>query len=170
MHQIDTACHFQKYKFRNLINSMKQSNLHLSSLRSCVDYLQNRTQYVSFDKTNSDMYYITTGVPQGSISGPLLFIIYINYLCTASKLFKMIIYADDTTLYSTLDVFGNYTPKNLNLELTKVADWLKLNKSSINIKKSKFMVFHMPQKQINIPNLEIENIKTESADESNFLG
>ena len=40
----------------------------------------------------------------------------------------MIIYADDTTLYSTLDVFGNYISKNLNLELTKVADWLKLNK------------------------------------------
>ena len=50
------------------------------------------------------------------------------------------------------------------------ADWLKLNKLSINIKKSKFMVFHMPQKQINIPNIEIENIKIEFSDEFNFLG
>ena len=108
-------------------------------------------------------------MPQGSILGPLLFIIYINDLCNASKLFKMIIYADDTTLYSTLDVFGNYISKNLNLELTKVADWLKLNKLSINIKKSKFMVFHMPQKQVNIPNIEIENIKIEFADEFIFL-
>ena len=82
----------------------------------------------------------------------------------------MIIYADDTTLYSTLDVFGNNISKNLNLELTKVAEWLKLNKLSINIKKSKFMVFHMPQKQVNIPNIEIENIKIEFADEFNFLG
>ena len=110
------------------------------------------------------MYHISNGVPQGSILGPLLFIIYINDLCNASKLFKMIIYADDTTLYSTLDIFGNYTSKNLNLELTKVADWLKLNKLSINIKKFKFKVFHMLQKQINIPNIEIENIKIESAD------
>ena len=116
------------------------------------------------------MYHIYTGVPQGSILGPLHFIIYNNDLCNASKLFKMIIYADDTTLYSTLDVFGNYTSKNINLELTKVADWLKFSKLSINIKKSKFMVFHMPQKQINIPNIEIENIKIESADEFNFLG
>ena len=60
----------------------------------------------------------------------------------------MIIYADDTTLYSSLDVFGNYTSKNINLELPKVADSLKLNKLSINIKKSKFMVhvFHIPLK------------------------
>ena len=82
----------------------------------------------------------------------------------------MIIYADDTTLYSTMDVFDNYISKNFNLELTKVADWLKLNKLSINIKKSKFMVFHMLQKQVNIPNIEIENIKIEFADEFNFLG
>ena len=116
------------------------------------------------------MYRISTGVPQGSILGPLLFIIYIIDLCNASKLFKMIIYADDTTLYSTLDVFGNNISKNLNLKLTKVADWLKLNKLSINIKKSKFMVFHMPQKQVNIPNIEIENIKIEFADKFNFLG
>ena len=128
-------------------------------LKLFQDYLQNRTQYVSYDKTNSDMYRISTGVPQGSILGPLLFIIYINDLCNASKLFKLIIYADDTTLYSTLDVFGNYISKNVNLELTKAADWLKLNKLSINIKKSKFMVFHMPQKHINIPNIEIKNIK-----------
>ena len=134
------------------------------------DYLQKRTQYVSYDKTNSDMYRISTGVPQGSILGPLLFIIYINDLCNASKMFKMIIYADDTTLYSTLDVFGNYFSKNFNLELTKVADWLKLNKLSINIKKSKFMVFHMPQKQVNIPNIQIENSIIEFSDEFTFLG
>ena len=70
----------------------------------------------------------------------------------------MIIYANDSTLYSTLDVFGNYISNNLNIELTKVADWLK------------FIVFHMPQKQVNIPNIEIENIKIEFTDEFNFLG
>ena len=101
------------------------------------------------------MYNIPTGVPQGSILGPLLFIIYINDLCNASQLFKMIIYADDTTLYSTLDVFGNNTSKNLNLELTKVADWFNLNKLLINIKTFKFMVFHMPQRQVNIPNIDL---------------
>ena len=153
-----------------LLQKLNYYGIKSVELKLFQDHLQNRTQYVSYDKTNSDMYRISTGVPQGSILGPLLFIIYINDLCNASKLFKMIIYADDSTLYSTLDVFGNYISKNLNLELTKVADWLKLNKLSINTKKSKFMVFHMPQKQVNIPNIAIENIKIEFADEFNFLG
>ena len=150
-----------------LLQKLNYYGIKLVELNLFKDYLQNRTQYLSFDKTNYDMY---RGVPQGSILGTLLFIIYIIDLCNANNLFKMIIYADDTTLYSTLDVSGNYISKNLNIELTKVADWLKLNKLSINIKKSKFMVFHMPQKQVNIPNIEIEKIKIEYADKNNFLG
>ena len=99
------------------------------------------------------------------------FIYYIHYIhdiCNASKLFKMIIYADDTTLYPTLDVIGTFTTKEINLEITKITDWL--NKLSINIKKSKFMVFHMPQKHVNLPKIKIQNIEVECADEFNFLG
>ena len=119
-----------------LLQKLNYHGIRPVELNLFKDYLQNRTQYVSYDNTNSDMYRISTGVPQGSILGPLLFIIYINHLCNASKLFKMIIYADDTTLYSTLDVFGKYISINLNIELPKVADWLKLNKLSIIIKKN----------------------------------
>ena len=111
-----------------LLQKLNYHGIKSVELKLFKDYLQNRTQYVSYDNTNSDMYRISTGVPQGSILGPLLFIIYINDLCNASKLFQMIIYADDTTSYSTLDVFGNYISKKLNLELTKVADWIKLSK------------------------------------------
>ena len=139
-------------------------------LKLLTNYLRSRTQYVAYDKTTSDIYPITTGVPQGSILDPLLFIIYINDICNASKLFKIIIYADDTTLCSTLYVFGTFTTKEINLERTKITDWLKLNKLSINIKKYKFMVFPMPQKQVNIPMIKIENIEVECADEFNFGG
>ncbi len=61
-------------------------------------YLTSRKQYVDKDDVKSEMLMVTTGVPQGSILSPLLFIIYVNDIANASNLFKFIIYADGTTL------------------------------------------------------------------------
>ena len=102
-----------------LLQKLNYYGIKSVELKLFKDYLQNRTQYVSYDKTNSDMYRISTGVPQGSVLGPLLFSIYSNDLCDPSKLFKMIIYSDDTTLYSTLDVFSNYISKKNNFRIKK---------------------------------------------------
>ena len=89
------------------------------------------------------MLPIATGKPQGSIVGPLLFIIYISHFAQASKMFNFIIYADDTTLSSILDTFNNNIHDNLesliNNELLKINEWLKINKLSLNIAKSKYM-------------------------------
>ena len=67
------------------------------------NYLTNINQYIDYDESKSGMSNITTGVPQGSIIGPLLFIIYVNDMVSATKIFTPIIYADDTTLFSTIN-------------------------------------------------------------------
>ncbi len=67
--------------------------------------------------SKSDTLTLTTGVPQGSILGPLLFIIYISDIAHASNLFNVIIYADDTTLSSTLEIVLKNMP-NLNIDTT----------------------------------------------------
>ncbi len=67
-------------------------------------YLSNRKQYVDMDGTTSDCLSISIGVPQGSILGPLLFLIYMNDIANSSSVFNFLLYADDTTLSNSLEI------------------------------------------------------------------
>ena len=99
--------------------------------------------------------------------------IYINDLSKISALFDFINYADDTTLSSILTSFGMRQCElsaNINLELDKINNWLKINKLSLNISKTKFMIFHTPQKHIIKPNLYIDDIEIDQVVDFNFLG
>ena len=101
-------------------------------------YLTNREQFVELNDTASKTLPIVTGVPQGSILGPLLFLIYINYFPLSSNFFKFIMYADDTTLYSQFDnarIANHDIELEINNELSNINDWLKINKLALNIKK-----------------------------------
>ena len=78
-----------------------------SELKWFESYLSNRSQYVIWDGAKSDTMSCKKGVPQGSILGPLLFLIYVNDLNFASKLFKLACYADDSNLILSLCLHQN---------------------------------------------------------------
>ena len=103
-------------------------------------YLKNRSQFVQIKNDKSSKKSILYGVPQGSILGPLLFILYINDMYKVSKLLHFIIFADDTNIF-----FSDKDPVRLvnilNKELEKLSEWFRINKLSLNVKKSNYMVF-----------------------------
>ena len=103
-------------------------------------YLMNRHQYVNINGTNSDYMNVLCGVPQGSILGPILFILYINDMCNVSTLLKPILFADDTNLfYSGKDI--KELCSVVSIELDKLCTWFQVNKLSLNTSKTNFMVF-----------------------------
>ena len=91
-------------------------------------YLTNRKEYVQFEFSCSEVLDTLYGVPQGSILGPLLFIIYINDFPNASKVCQFIMYADDTTLSCCVDTIqSNNIDKVIHEELSKGNNWLVTN-------------------------------------------
>jgi hypothetical protein len=144
-----------------------------TELELLSNYLYNRKQFVQFENEVSTYMTISTGVPQGSILGPLLFLIYINDLVNVSKVFNVVMYADDTTLTSFLNMSHqnfNDQIECINKELEEIVKWLSVNKLSLNVKKSKYMVFHMPNKNVPTYDIKIRGTKLEQVTNFNFLG
>ena len=104
--------------------------------------------------------------------GPLLFIIYINDIILSSNIFKFTLYADDTTLFTTIKYPDENNSHNqlINNALSNVTNWLIANKLSLNAAKTKLIVFSMPQNIINIPVLRLADLDIECVDSFNFVG
>ena len=165
--QIDLSKAFDTLNHDIMLNKLKLYGISGIALKFFSNYLTGRLQYVDYLENTSQVQSIVMGVPQGSVLGPLLFLIYINDLPLASNIFNVLMYADDTTLFCNYDSIWN--DMVINSEINKIYDWLCSNKLSLNASKTKFMCFHTPQKVITFPILKINNINIERVTDFNFL-
>ena len=118
------------------------------------DYLSDRYQFTSYNNTISGRERIQCGVPQGSILGPLLFLIYINDLSSVSSFFHFVLFADDTNMIASHNDLGKLMTE-VNTELDKVVDWFNANELIINHDKTSVIYFHTKNNPYNIKDIKI---------------
>ena len=167
---LDFAKAFDTVNHQILIEKLKYYGVDGTTLDLFKSYLSNRSQVVEVNGKMSEKGTIKHGVPQGSILGPLLFLLYINDISQSSDILKFFLFADDTTVYYSADPSDENTEKILNTELEKVSCWLAANKLSLNVKKSNFLHFHYGKTEKKALQIKINNTLVEEKDTTKYLG
>ena len=128
---LDFSKAFDSLIYDILLSKLKHYAIQENALQLPSSYLKDRGQYVQLDNVKSSSHAVICGIPQGSVLGPLLFNIYINDITEASTKFDFIMYADDTTLTSSLENFGKISDvagleRELNGEMSKIYSVISL--------------------------------------------
>ena len=166
---IDFSKAFDTVDHAILCSKLEHYGIHGKMLKLITNYLSGRDQYVSYGNKLSSKLEINHGVPQGSVLGPLLFIIFINDIVNSTKLAKFVLYADDSNLFiSHFDRDTVY--KMANIVLSEVFVYCSANKIVISYDKCCFIEFKppldKPHQMLAFPNHEIVICE----DKCKFLG
>ncbi len=168
---LDLSKAFDTIDHNILLTKLEYYGIRGIALEWFRSYLSHRTQYVDYKSVNSSSLEISCGVPQGSVLGPLLFIIYTNDLPHSLIHSKCILFADDTTVYSSSPNIKDVVSSVEN-DLSILHDWFCANKLSLNVNKTNFMIFS-PKSANKYPNLTKINLGNQIIERVNcakFLG
>ena len=167
---MDLAKAFDSLNHHILLGKLQRYGLeqHGNAYKWLSSYLHDRYQQVKFNGVLSNKSRVKCGVPQGSQLGPLLFLLFINDLCKSSDILTFILFADDTNAFIKGKDITN-TINVLNAELVKVAIWFHANQLSLNIKKTKYMIFSNKQSMSN-HSVNIRGVELECVPSIKFLG
>lgn len=154
-----------------LIKKLELYHFSNRTIKLFSSYLNNRKQQVKQGLSFSNTETIVSGVPQGSILGPLLFLIYINDLPFFTKKSELDMFADDSTL-SAYDKNIKVIETNLQLSVNEVSIWCKYNCMAINPQKTTCMILNSSKRSKSTSNLniEIDNVKLEQVKTHKLLG
>jgi len=165
---LDFSKAFDTVSHRILIRKLEHLGVRGIALEWFRSYLRDRKQYVEVDGIKSPLCNMNYGVPQGSVLGPTLFLIYINDMSRCSEVLNFIHFADDTTVSLSGECINSLTTL-MNRELEKIVMWLHANRLSLNVNKTSYMLF-TDIARLHRPPVIVACDSIEYVDEVNFLG
>ena len=166
---IDFSKAFDMVDHRILLKKLYHYGIRGNTFDWLKSYLHNRKQYVGINGISSTQKSLEFGVPQGSILGPLLFVIYINDIPKINQLAKFILYADDANIIITGTCLQEIE-QQFHVLSKLLVDWVNSNGLALNIGKTKYMIFSRHKVDTSLFNPKILNRPLERQTTARFLG